>query len=260
MAEYACATKEEMRQFIQNLKVTTMLERITDFTDKDGKTRKKGNLVVRFTPFPVKYLNYIKSHQDKHKGRECRTNNNVVYIQLFKLSHRGKSTSYSYSGVPTFFNRVGWGYSSYKDETSSILCGPRISPCYRYSNSYVYRQRYPLFKYALSPTDAARGYMIVLRDVTLYDWAALEGGSFHSALDDCFLRFGQLLNSDNVAGNWGSFDFDKAVIGGVVFGDVQNTGKSYGVLPLTPSRIVHWMCSGHFKNDTIPNAIFEEQN
>lgn len=255
MAEYACATREEMRQFIQNLKVTTMLERITDFTDRDGTTRKKANLVVRFTPFPVKYLNYIKSHQDKHKGREHRTNNNVVYIQLFKLSHRCKCATVG-AGVPAFFNRVGWGYSSYADATFSALCGPRISPCYHYSNRYVYRQRYPLFKYALSPTDAARGYMIMLRDVTLYDWESLDGSQWHSALDNCTLRFGQLLDSDNAVNNWGHFSFGKAVIGGVVFGDVMNTGKECGVLPLTPCRIAYWMSSGCFSS----NAIFEEQN
>ena len=117
MAEYACATKDEMEPFIKNLKVTTVLEHIHEITESDGTTKNAGNLVIYFTPFPIKYINYLKTHQDKNKGRLHRTKQDVVYIQLLRMVPRSTSPSvtdcsdgtYSYSKMNfyTMRNRCG---------------------------------------------------------------------------------------------------------------------------------------------------------
>ena len=107
MAEYACATKNEMRDFIAGLKITTVLERIHEITESDGTKKNAGNLVIYFTPFPIKYINYLKTHQDKHKGRLHRTKQDDVYIQLLRYVPRNDTVLKSTLNCSTFRRATG---------------------------------------------------------------------------------------------------------------------------------------------------------
>lgn len=87
---YACATKAEMMDFIANLDIHLAIE------------EHKGvkNLVFKFTPFPVKYLNYIKRYNAKpHPGianmRVIKNSQDSVFIQLFRrVNKRGLDYSH----------------------------------------------------------------------------------------------------------------------------------------------------------------------
>lgn len=82
----SCATDEEMQEFISNLDVHLVVE-----TYNGTK-----NLVLYFTPFPVKYLNYLKRWNNygnekevmsRYRGRQDRT----IYVQLFRINKKGSS-------------------------------------------------------------------------------------------------------------------------------------------------------------------------
>ena len=82
----ACATDREMENFISSLDVHLAVE-----THNNEK-----NLILYFTPFPVKYLNYLKrwnnyGNEDgvvsRYKGKQ----NKTVYVQLFRINKKGSS-------------------------------------------------------------------------------------------------------------------------------------------------------------------------
>ena len=87
---FACATEEEMKEFITNLDIHLVIE--------EHKGMK--NLVVTFTPFPVKYLNYIKRYNAKpHPGmaniKVIKNAQRSIFIQLFrKVNKNGCDSSY----------------------------------------------------------------------------------------------------------------------------------------------------------------------
>lgn len=54
------ATKEEMTTFLSTIDIYIRYER------RENNNKVHHNFVVYFTPFPEKYINYIKKHNPSH--------------------------------------------------------------------------------------------------------------------------------------------------------------------------------------------------
>jgi hypothetical protein len=183
-ASYAIATESEMRTFLQNLNVHLSFEQVRQGTD--GK--KYFNIMLRFDPFPIKYLNYIKRYNRPRKGASYWSrgeavqgmynkddNQRMVYVQLFRIPRRGGSDAFNSASLR---NSIGWGQDYFAEECwcawqngyEAKIYGityNTVIPC----GTLLYKP-VPRFKHPLTPMAAAKGSVMMLQECII-----LERGS-----------------------------------------------------------------------------------
>lgn len=177
------ATREEMKDFLSSINIQIRYEK--------GKEDKHHNLVVYFTPFPEKYINYIKKNNPSynHFNGKKDYGNSTIYVGLcirrrgagHNMRYRFRKTTYlrrpnnmiknaiqgEYEGQKIEYYRYNMKKSdkwifpvSYKDVCMGLrykFMSPTYSLGYK-TKFYKYMRR--VFLLPLTPTEAARGYKI----------------------------------------------------------------------------------------------------
>lgn len=249
-SSYACASPQEMADFLESINLRLKIERVrTDVSP--GRTI--ANLVLYFDPFPVKYLNYIKKYNPKaHPGGKNtpfrHTGESIVYVQLFRLrgGSAGDEDDFLKQNVVSHLrNNNGWGLPNWKSQ--SRLWNARgyqeISGWYDRSCVYetrnnhrsrIERIKYVRHRHILSPQDAARGYAILLYDFTpVKSWKTNSYSRKVRLIDIAWAdayeneiaetkASGKKYNIDYSTYFRKSTMFDKAVAGGFYFCSTKN--------------------------------------
>lgn len=180
---YAIATDDEMRTFLQNLDVHMCFE--NSGQGADGKIY--FNIVLRFTPFPVKYLNYIKRYNRPRKGESWRVrgsensphgmgnkddSQHMVYVQLFRIPKRNVCKG-SFNSA-SLRNARGWGawamgdcYDAWCGDIYKDVCRITYNTVTPYGG-LLYTPA-PRFRHPLTPMAAAKGSVLMLQNCTILD-------------------------------------------------------------------------------------------
>lgn len=228
---YACATDSEMMDFVRNQNVRLNIE------ERSGKK----NLVVHFDPFPVKYLNYVKKYNTKKPYkvlsggesqeliRKIENNHHQVYIQLFRICRKNYAPAWDTTNYVTSF----WhgDHTSEGLETAKNIAGftRGLTTCSKYTgdpNTTRFKNFRTYFKYCLTPEDAARGYMVVLRNMRLDE----------TVNNDHKMTLIYGTSGDQPGNDYGRYDFHYGLAAGLV--DPQNVTKHNPIEDdVTPA---HW--------------------
>lgn len=209
---YACATDSEMMHYIRDQNVRLKIE-------SHGSEK---NLVVHFDPFPVKYLNYVKKYNTKKpykvlRGdeslelvRKIENNHNQIYIQLFRICRKASVLS---SWDTTNYVTSFW----HGDPTSEGLATAKaiagsargLTTCSKYTGdpkTTRFKNFRTYFKYCLTPEDAARGYMVVLRNLKMDE----------TINNDHKMTLIYGTSGDHPGNDYGRYDFHYGLAAGLV--------------------------------------------